>query len=138
MLGVDEDITTDNRDDVIPLRLAIKLQRKGVEAKLVIAGHSDQHRKPDPDLCQLIAQARFWFDQLVSGEAGSVKEIADREKVFDTEITRILPLAFLAPSIIEDILNGCQPETLNVKSLKRISPLPSDWNEQQKRLGFHQ
>ena len=73
-----------------------------------------------------------------SGEAGSVKEIARCEKVFDTEITLVLPLAFLAPSIIENILNGRQPETLTVKSLKRINPLPTDWNEQQKRLGFHQ
>tara|TARA_R110002167_G_scaffold201021_2_gene404452 strand:- start:310 stop:570 length:261 start_codon:yes stop_codon:yes gene_type:complete len=86
----------------------------------------------------LIATARNWFDQLASGDAGSVKEIAEREKVFDTEITRILPLAFLAPSIIENILNGRQPETLTVKSLKRINPLPTDWNEQRKRLGFHQ
>ncbi|WP_288902991.1 hypothetical protein [uncultured Sneathiella sp.] len=48
------------------------------------------------------------------------------------------PLAFQAPSIIEDILNGRQPETLNVKSLNRINALPTDWNEQQKQLGFHQ
>jgi hypothetical protein len=32
-----------------------------------------------------------------------VKEIADREKIFDTEITRVLPLVFLASSIIEHI-----------------------------------
>lgn len=95
-------------------------------------------RQPDPDLCRLIATARNWFDQLASGDAGSVKEIAECEEIFDTEITRILPLAFLAPSIIENILNGRQPETLTVKSLKRINPLPTDWNEQQKRLGFHQ
>ena len=138
LLKLDEDVMIDNRDDIIPLDYAITLQRKGVEAKLVIAGHADKHRKVDTDLCRLIAQARHWFDQLASGDVKSVKEIADHEKVFDTEITRVLPLAFLAPSIIEDILNGRQPETLNVKSLKRTSPLPSDWNEQQKRLGFHQ
>lgn len=102
----------------------------------MIAGHPDQYRKPDTDLCQLIAQARFWFDQLASGEAGSVKEIADREKVFDTEITRVLPLAFLALEIVEDILNGRQPETLIVKGLKRLNPLPTDWHEQKKRLGY--
>ncbi|WP_373089330.1 recombinase family protein [Sneathiella sp.] len=137
LLTMEENVASNEHDNIIPLRLAIKLQRKGVEAKLVIAGQSSG-RHPDPDLCRLIAKAKNWFDQLASGDAGSVKEIAEREKVFDTEITRVLPLAFLAPSIIEDILNGRQPETLNVKSLKRISPLPMDWNEQQKRLGFHQ
>ncbi|MCC3306732.1 recombinase family protein, partial [Sneathiella sp. HT1-7] len=122
--------------NVLTLKIDIKLQRKGVEAKLVIAGATKG--QTDPDLCRLIAKGRYWFDQLASGDAGSVKEIAEREKVFDTEITRILPLAFLAPSIIENILNGRQPETLNVKSLKKINPLPTDWDEQRKRLGFHQ
>jgi len=54
------------------------------------------------------------------------------------EVNVTTPLAFQAPSIIEDILNGRQPETLNVKSLNRINALPTDWNEQQKQLGFHQ
>ncbi|MFC4272785.1 hypothetical protein GQF03_09945 [Sneathiella chungangensis] len=137
LLTMEETVTNNEHNDIISLNHAITLQRKGIEAKLAIAGHS-RVRQPDPDLCRLIAQARHWFDQLASGEAGSVKEIAEREMVFDTEITRVLPLAFLAPAIIEDILNGRQPETLNVKSLKRTSSLPSDWNEQQKRLGFHQ
>ncbi|MCC3306769.1 recombinase family protein, partial [Sneathiella sp. HT1-7] len=127
----------DGRDETIVLNIAVKLQRKGVEAKLIIAGNT-KVRQPDPDLCRLIAKARHWFDQLASGEVKSVKEIAEREKVFDTEITRILPLAFLGPSIIEDIFYGRQPETLTVKSLKRINPLPTDWNEQRKRLSFHQ
>lgn len=33
---------------------------------------------------------------VLSGEVNSVKEIAAKEEVFDTEITRVLPLAFLA------------------------------------------
>ena len=137
LLTMEENVIRSEHDDIIPLNFPITLQRKGVEAKLVIAGQSSG-RQPDPDLCRLIAAARNWFDQLASGDARSVKEIAEKEKVFDTEITRILPLAFLAPTIIEDILTGRQPETLNVKSLKRISPLPTDWTEQRKRLGFHQ
>ena len=137
LLTMEENVIRSEHDDIIRLNFPITLQRKGVEAKLVIAGQSSG-RQPDPDLCRLIATARNWFDQLATGDARSVKEIAEKEKVFDTEITRVLPLAFLAPSIVEDILNGRQSETLNVKSLKRINPLPTDWNEQRKRLGFHQ
>jgi hypothetical protein len=55
-------------DDIISLNHAITLQRKGIEAKLVITGHSSG-RQSDPDLCRLIAQARHWFDQMASGEA---------------------------------------------------------------------
>ena len=135
LLEVQRGADHDERDETITLEIAIKLQRKGVEAKLVIAGATKAHQ-PDPDLCQLIANARNWYDQLALGEARSVKEIAEREKAFDTEITRILPLAFLAPEIIEDILAGRQPEGLNVRRLSRLNPLPTDWREQKKRLGY--
>jgi hypothetical protein len=69
-----------------------------------------------------------------SGEVASVRAIAQRENIYETEVSRILPLAFLAPRIIEAILDGCQAEELTVKSLKRLGPLPSDWEAQQKLL----
>ena len=34
----------------------------------------------------LIAQARFWFEQLASGEAASVRAIAQRENIYETEV----------------------------------------------------
>ncbi|MEH6526839.1 MAG: hypothetical protein V7723_12270 [Sneathiella sp.] len=121
--------------NIIPLNIAIKMQRKGVEAKLVIAGNT-KSRQPDPDLCRLIAKGRYWFDQLASGEVKSVKEIADKEKIFDTEVTRVLPLAFLALEIVKDILEGHQPESLTASGLARLNPLSTDWYEQKKRLGY--
>ncbi|MFC4272748.1 hypothetical protein ACFO8N_14715 [Sneathiella chungangensis] len=60
------------------------------------------------------------------------------QKEDDTKISLALMIVCLAPSIIEGILAGRQPETLTVRSLKRINPLPTDWNEQRKHLGFHQ
>ena len=120
---------------IVSLKIAMKLQRKGIEAKLVIAGHASTHQ-PDPDLCRLIAKARHWFDQLASGEAKSVQEIASRERVFVTEISRVLPLAFLSPKIVEDILAGRQPETLTVRQLQRLRSLAFDWKAQRIQLGY--
>ncbi len=120
---------------IVSLEIAMKLQRKGIEAKLVIAGHASTHQ-PDPDLCRLIAKAKHWFDQLASGEAKSVQEIASRERVFVTEISRVLPLAFLSPKIVEDILAGRQPETLTVRRLQRLRSLAFDWKAQRIQLGY--
>lgn len=125
----------DEKDETITLKIAIKLQRKGVEAKLVIAGQT-KYRQPDAELCRLIAKGRYWFDLLASGKVKSVKEIAIKEEIFDTEVTRVLPLAFLAPEIVKDILEGRQPESLTVKGLARLNPLPTDWQAQKKRLGY--
>jgi hypothetical protein len=46
-----------------------------------------------------------------------------------------LPLAFLAPDIVEAILQGRQPVELTVLRLKRIG-LPLSWVEQRRLLGF--
>lgn len=116
------------------INVPITLQRRGVETKLIITGSGKKQRQSEPRLCRLIAQARLWFDQLAFGKAASVRAIALRENIYETEVSRILPLAFLAPRIIEAILDGRQAEELTVKSLKRLGPLPSDWEAQQKLL----
>ena len=126
-------ITEDNRDNEI-ITVPISLRRRGVEAKLVITGPDREQCQPDSRLCRLIAQARYWFDQLASGKATSVRAIALQENIFETEVSRILPLAFLAPKIIEKILIGQKPEDLTVKKLKRLGSLPSDWDSQKKLL----
>jgi len=134
ILKVSDMVSIHGHDGTATITVPITLQRRGVEAKLVFAGPNKEQRQPDPRLCRLIAQARFWFEQLASGEAASVRAIAQRENIYETEVSRVLPLAFLAPRIIEAILDGSQAEELTVKSLKRLGPLPSDWEAQRKLL----
>lgn len=49
--------------------------------------------------------------------------------------TNILRLAFLAPEIQRDILEGKQPHSLNPQTFKAID-LPLAWSEQRKALGY--
>ena len=53
-----------------------------------------------------------------------------------SDVTRFLPFAFLAPDIVEKILDGRQPIELNVERLKKVGPIPADWNAQRRLLGF--
>jgi hypothetical protein len=43
-------------------------------------------------------------------------------------------LAWLAPDIVEAILDGRQPKALTVKRL--LAKLPMDWADQRRALGF--
>ena len=52
------------------------------------------------------------------------------------EISRYLPLAFLAPDIVEKILKGLQPVDLTAEKLRRLGSLPYQWDEQRAVLGF--
>ncbi|HEX9769613.1 MAG TPA: hypothetical protein VGA50_10600, partial [Kiloniellales bacterium] len=114
----------------------IALRRRGVERKIVIQDRADQRREPDPVLCRLIGRAHSWVRQLARGEAASVNAIAAREGLDGSDVSRILPLAFLAPDILEAILEGRQPPELTARALMRLRSLPADWQAQRRRLGF--
>lgn len=62
--------------------------------------------------------------------------LAHAEKVQRTYITSLLPLALLAPDITEAILEGRQPVDLSLQRFRSIVPLPVDWSEQRRALGF--
>ena len=83
-----------------------------------------------------IDKAHDWFGRLTSGKAKSIKDIAVAEGVTNSYVRKIIHRAFLAPDIVRAILNGTQPPELNLESLKKFIPLPIDWNEQRKLLGF--
>jgi len=47
-------------------------------------------------------------------------------------------LAFLAPSIVSDMIAGKETIDLTVERLRRLSPnLPLDWSEQRAFLGMY-
>ncbi len=47
-----------------------------------------------------------------------------------------MPLAFLAPEIVEAILSGCQPIAMSAEALIKRTDLPHRWDEQKALLGF--
>lgn len=120
-------------DLVVPARV----RTRGNRLKLVI-GNSNHPaaREADPALTKAIAQAHYWLDLLESGKISSVQEISAREKVTVSYITRVMRLACLAPSIIEDILDGQHPIELTTRRLMLRGDLPLDWDEQRRQLGF--
>tara|TARA_R110000868_G_scaffold143571_1_gene361773 strand:- start:235 stop:1917 length:1683 start_codon:yes stop_codon:yes gene_type:complete len=114
----------------VSINVPVRMQRRGVETKLIIDSPNATTLNVDTDLCHLIAQAHNWFEQLISGEASTVREIAAREQVNEHEITRVLHLAFLSPKIVEDILEGRQADGVSVYPLRRLSSIPFDWAKQ--------
>jgi hypothetical protein len=50
--------------------------------------------------------------------------------------TRVLRIAYLAPDIIEAIVEGRQPPDLTANKLVRLKKLPLSWPDQRQALGF--
>ncbi len=130
-----EQIRAANKYD-LTLDLPVTIRRRGVETKLVIADDRDPTPALDPGLISAVAQAHIWYSEIRKGEACSVRDLARRHNLDPGNVSRTLPLAFLAPNIIEAILEGRQPVDLTPTCLKRMPDLPDSWVEQRRRLGF--
>lgn len=122
--------------ETIKIEYSLIQKRKGVETRLVIGG--TPLGMVDPKLMRVIAKARDWNAKLKSANYTSMQDIAANENIDKAEASRTLPLAFLAPSIIRDILKGHQPVGLTADVLRRKSSgLPLCWKSQRSYLGFN-
>jgi len=110
-------------------------RRQNGRAKPIIIAAVDAPQQ-DPELIALVADARRWASELLEGKATSIQEITEREGVRSGVVSRILPLAWLAPDISTAILEGHQPLQLNAKTLRTLPELPADWAKQRQVLGF--
>ncbi|HIF95015.1 MAG: hypothetical protein ABGX04_05890 [Myxococcales bacterium] len=123
---------------VVRYAIPTRIRHRGVETKLVLddrgAGAADA--EVDAALVKAIVRGRQWFEQLASGRARSFAEIARTEGVTRRYVARLIPLAFLAPDIVEKILSGAQPVDLTTDELTKRIDLPQDWAEQRGALGF--
>ena len=63
----------------------------------------------DPALIKAIARGRAWFEELVSGRARSLQELAKRDGISRRYIRRLIGLAFLSPQLIEAICRAGNP-----------------------------
>jgi site-specific DNA recombinase len=129
------DKETHNSTTIVELRIPVDLRRVGQEKRLIIAAHSPAINH-DPVLIAAIAKAYRWFGMLKSGEVQTMGALARAENVQRTYITSLLPLALLAPDITEAILEGRQPVDLSLQRFRSIVPLPIEWSEQRRVLGF--
>jgi hypothetical protein len=109
-------------------------QRAGRKQIISPSGSSPWSPAPrvDTALLKAIVRAYRWREMLESGEYGSAADLAKAQKVNASYLCRVLRLTLLAPEIVEAIVTGRQPSTLQVDDLLR--PLPAQWQQQKSML----
>jgi site-specific DNA recombinase len=112
----------------------MRLKRRGVELRLIVGDHKRSAAIVDLSLLKAVARAHRWFDALSSGKARSLAAIAAREGLTVRYVGRLIRLAFLAPDIVESVVEGRQPTTLTAEALTRRIELPLLWCAQRTAL----
>jgi DNA invertase Pin-like site-specific DNA recombinase len=117
--------------------LQVQLKRSGLAVRVIVEPtQMGIRREANARLVNLLSRAYDWFGRITSGRAASAQEVAAQEQITRTYVARVIGLTFLAPDIVRAILEGRNPASLTPNSLMHHVPLPADWQEQRKLLGF--
>src|SRR6185437_8773449 len=105
-------------DDTQILSVPIRLRRAGREITMRIDGADPfATAKPDARLIKLLIRARRFNAALVGSDGAPFAALARREGVSPSYFTRLVRLSYLAPDILQAILDGHQPTDLSADKL---------------------
>ena len=125
MLTIDPDALN---EEALCITSVFQIRKRGVETKLILA---DLPSGQDDKLIRNIAKAHSWFKQITSGK--TFGQIATAEQTSKRRVQQMIDLAFLAPDIVRDVLEGKQPTGFTSDWCKQHG-LPADWNDQRSLL----
>ena len=85
-------------------------------------------------LVNAIARGRRWLDEIISGSATNIEQIATRQKCSVRQVNMTLSLAFLAPDLVKAAVEGRLPRGIGVE---RLRDAPAEWSRQFETLGLN-
>jgi len=118
--------------DALPWCWAFRVVKRGGRKEIQVPDEAAQPRRAASALIKALARAFRWKRMLESGEYATIAELAEREGIAPSYMTRVLRLILLAPDIVEAILDGKQgPE---VTLARVLEPFPLVWEGQRQNF----
>jgi hypothetical protein len=122
-----------NRDgSALTVRVPLAIKNRGGR-KVIVTPDRQQAWAPsrprvDNTLLRAVVQAFHWKHLMETGQFATVSELAAAEKLNTSYVSHGLRLTLLAPDLVEAILDGRQPRTVQLQPLMR--ELPIEWARQ--------
>ena len=114
--------------ETMTLHVPFRIVKRGGRKEMQLPHGVRPDRKADNTLVKALARAFRWKRLLESGEFATVSELAEREGIAPSYMTRVLRLTLLAPDIIEAILDGRQGPDVTLARL--MDGFPEEWDRQ--------
>ena len=114
--------------ETVTLHIPFRVVKRGGRKEMQLPDSAAQPRRTDNTLVKALARAFRWKRMLESGEFATIAELAEREGIATSYMTRILRLTQLEPGIIEAVLDGRQNDAVTLARL--MDPFPISWIEQ--------
>jgi hypothetical protein len=114
--------------DTVTLHVPFRIVKRGGKKEMQLPEGATQSQRTDSTLVKALARAFRWKRMLGSGEFATIAELAEREGIAPSYMTRVLRLTLLAPDIVEAILDGKQGPEVTLARL--LEPFPLPWTLQ--------
>lgn len=113
--------------------VSMTMKRRGNERRLILQRAKANDASRDAALVRAVGKGLRWWELLTDGTGRTIKDIAKGEGVSDRYVSRLLPLALMAPDIVEAIATGRQPVELTAESTRSLAP-PIRWSDQKEAI----
>jgi len=118
--------------ETITIHVPFHIVKRGGRKEMVLPSNTPDgaysQRSMDTTLVKALARGFRWKRMLESGEFVTIAELAEREGIAPSYMTRVLRLTLLAPDIIEAILDGQSASEMALTRL--LAPFPAIWTGQ--------
>lgn len=111
--------------ETVTVHVPFRLVKRGGRKEMQQPVGASSHRKMDNTLVKALARAFRWKRMLESGEFVTIAELAKREGIAPSYMTRVMRLSLLAPSVVEGIVEGRQPPEAKLADF--LEPFPVEW-----------
>ncbi|WP_096786846.1 hypothetical protein [Rhodobacter sp. CZR27] len=119
--------------ETVTIHIPFRVVTHGGRKEMQLPDSAAQPRRTDNTLVKALARAFRWKRMLESGEFATIAELAEREGIAPSYMTRVLRLTLLAPDIVEAILDGKQGPEVTLAWL--LEPFPTSWEAQPMHFG---
>jgi hypothetical protein len=110
--------------EVITVHVPFTIRKRGGRKEIVLPeGVPVQRARVDNTMVKALARGFRWKRMLESGGFATIGDLAAREGIAPSYVTRVIRLTLLAPDIVEAILDGQQGQWVTLAGLMEEAPM---------------
>lgn len=120
--------------ETLRVRIALTMRNRGGRPRILPPKEIEvaMERGQDARLLRAIGRAWNWRRRLERGDVTTIADLAREEGISDRYVSRVIRLAWLAPSVLARLVQRREPTVLSIFDLCGVAELP--WVEQPERV----
>jgi site-specific DNA recombinase len=117
---------------IVSIECPFRHVRQGRAVRLVVGDTNITTDASRQAILKAIARARLWYEQITTGQARSIRELAGLHRISRRFVNEHFKLIPLSPRSIQDLMT--RPESLPLSLNDLLTTIPINWTEQTFRL----